>query len=317
MILALSTHWNAARHRDGEAIIEEILELGVRHVELGFDLTMEQAAGVRRLVEQGAVVVTSVHNYCPVPLGAPAASPELFTFTHPDRRVRESAARHTEATARFAAELGAKAVVIHAGRVDTRVRTCDLLDLWERGRQEEPVYEKTKLRLLAERDRRIGQQVDYLREKLERLLPILESLNLQLGIENLPAWEAIPTEVEVERLLRAMNSPRLRYWHDVGHGQIRENLGFINHHRWLERLRPFLCGVHIHDVMPPAADHLLPPMGHVRFDLLRPILQDDVIRVVEPSPGMPAEEVLEGLRRLRETLAPLSDRSTTTEGVPY
>ena len=68
-------------------------------------------------------------------------------------------------------------------------------------------------------------------------------------------WEALPTEVEMFELLREFGSRRLRYWHDMGHGQIRENMGFINQVRWLEKLQPHLAGMHVHDVARPACDH--------------------------------------------------------------
>ena len=35
---AISTHWNASRHKTGEGIVDEILELGIRRLELGYDL---------------------------------------------------------------------------------------------------------------------------------------------------------------------------------------------------------------------------------------------------------------------------------------
>ena len=43
---------------------------------------------LRAMVEQKAVRVVSVHNFCPVPIGAPRGHPELFTFADPDDRVR-------------------------------------------------------------------------------------------------------------------------------------------------------------------------------------------------------------------------------------
>ena len=87
MSFALTTRWNAGRHTDGEALIEEILGMGFRHVELGYDLRRDLVPGVMKMVEKGAVKVDSVHNYCPVPMGAPYGHPELFTLADRDATV--------------------------------------------------------------------------------------------------------------------------------------------------------------------------------------------------------------------------------------
>ena len=116
-----------------------------------------------------------------------------------------------------------------------------------------------------------------------------------MALENLPAWEAVPNELEMEKLFRRFNSPFLGYWHDTGHGQIRENLGFINQERWLQRLKPWLKGMHVHGVRYPATDHVMPPVGDMKFDFLRPYVNADLPLVLEPSPRATADEVRGGL----------------------
>ena len=73
--LCLSTRWNAGRHLSGEAMLEEILALGLQQVELGYDLRLELVPGVKAMIASGAVKVRSVHNFCPVPIGAPRPHP--------------------------------------------------------------------------------------------------------------------------------------------------------------------------------------------------------------------------------------------------
>ena len=129
MIFAVSTHWNASRHASGETMIAEILELGFKHVELGYDLRLDLVPGVKKMVEEKAVTVLSLHNYCPVPIGAHRGHPELFTLASNDPRDRQSAIQHTEKTIRFAAEVGAKFVVTHAGNVEMDPISRELFDL--------------------------------------------------------------------------------------------------------------------------------------------------------------------------------------------
>ncbi len=299
MSFALTTRWNAARHYSGEAMLKEILALGIRHIELGYDLRMDLVPGVLEIVKRGEVVVDSLHNFCPIPMGAHRGHPELFTFADPERRVREGAIQHTTRTVRFAAEVGAQAVVIHAGHCHMHRMSEELFALYERGQQFSPAYEKIKLKVQLVREKQARRQVEYLYQCIEQMLPVLQETRVKLGIENLPTWESIPTESEMEELFRHFGSGLIGLWYDVGHGQIRENMGFINQERWLERLQPHLIGMHLHDVEPPAKDHLMPPRGRINFARLKRFATDNVLKVIEPAPLVPAEEIALGLKTLQ------------------
>ena len=300
MQFSVSTHWNTYRHTTGEAMLEEILGLGVDAVELGYDLRIDLVPGVRAMVQSHAIKVLSVHNYCPVPMGAPRGHPELFTPASPEKSTRDSAVTHMSRTIAFAAEMGAKVVVAHAGNVDMSRISRDMITECEHGRQYSPAYEKLKMKVMTTRDKKAPKQIGYLRESIDRLLPVLTEHKMVLAFENLPTWESIPTEIEIEKLLADYNTPWLRCWYDFGHGQIRQNLGFINAARWAERLAPWMAGMHIHDVRPPVQDHVMPPKGHIPFDQYRDIVQRDLIRVIEPAPGTNPAEIKEAIAFLRE-----------------
>ena len=64
-------------------------------------------------------------------------------------------------------------------------------------------------------------------ELLKKLLPAAEAQGIKLGIENRQALEELPFESDFQFLFRELASPNLVYWHDTGHAQIKENLGFI------------------------------------------------------------------------------------------
>ena len=291
MNLSISTHWNAYLHGTGRSLIEQILSLGVRHVELGYDLRRDVAPDILAMVKSGEVVVGSVHNYCPIPIGAPQGHPELFDLSSTNERVRESAVRHTGATIEFAANMGAKAVVAHAGRVDMRQFTRRLIALAEADSKYSEKYDKLKLKLLVLREKKVAPYLAALERSLEELLPTLESNQVRLGLENLPSWEALPTESEALELCTRFASPWLGYWHDVGHAVVRENLGFISRQRWLEKLKPFLVGMHIHAVAGVASDHLLPPTGSLDVEGLAPFTRTAPHVVMEPAPGTPPADV--------------------------
>ena len=95
-------------------------------------------------------------------------------------------------------------------------------------------------------------------------------------------------------------TPSLAYWHDMGHGQVRENLGWIRHREWAERLLPNTCGVHIHDVKPLVRDHLAPLQGQLPFADFACYGTAPVLRVFEPSPNIKSADLVAGLNHLRK-----------------
>ena len=183
-----------------------------------------------------------------------------------------------------------------------RPLTRKLIAMAEKGREGGWWWNRTHAKLLLRRERKSPPQLEFLRQGLERLLPVLQETGLRLGLENLPSWEAIPTETEALELMTRLADSHIGYWHDFGHGQIRENLGFTVHDRMLERLQPHLVGFHIHDVEPPAHDHIVPSFGKIDFSLFRDIVRKapEAPRVIELDREAPVEAVLAGLKFLRE-----------------
>jgi len=300
MDIALTTRWNAGSHLDGESMIEEILELGFSHIELGYDTRLDLVPGILTMVESAAVKIDSVHNFCPVPMSTSRGHPEIYTFADRDLRIRDRAVRHTAETLRFAAQVGARVVVSHSGNVDMTKRTMDLLDLAESGQLFSDEYDRILMKAQDQREKKARKQFPLLIHCLEQLVPVIEETRVTLALEVLPTWEAFPSEMEFERIFQHFESKYFRYWHDFGHAKIRENLGFINMERWMDRLSPHLAGMHIHDVIPPGRDHVMPPHGDIDFPKFKRFAELDVVRVIEPPPNTPGEEVQEAIRTLRE-----------------
>lgn len=299
MDFALTTHWNAQKHRSGESMIQEILDLGFNKVELGYDLTLDLVPGVRRMVENGSIQVCSVHNFCPVPIGAPQGHPELFYLASTDPRQSRMAIKLTADTIEFAADVGATHVVAHAGYVDMNNITRKLSALAKAGKQFEPKFEKLKMKLIAGREKRITKTLDALRRSIDELLPLLEKSNIVLALENLPSWEAVPSESEMLAMCQDYDSPHLRYWHDMGHGQVRQSLGFIGHQIWLDKLLPYTAGIHIHDTMPHSDEHMVPSTGTIDFDNFKQYFTGERLLVFEPAPGTPPDKLKMGLEYIQ------------------
>jgi len=168
------------------------------------------------------------------------------------------------------------------------------------GEKETPKYKKLCTELAEKRYKKKKEFWARTIESLKKIVPEAESRGLRLGVENRQALEELPVESDYEALFKEIPSPSLVYWHDTGHAQIKENLGFINHAMQLESLAEDLAGFHIHDVQFPAADHSAPGTGTVNFAALRPMVKPEHVKVFEFSPSLKTEEAKAGIAHLKK-----------------
>ncbi len=308
MTFSLSSNWNSARHASGEAVVDEILGLGFDALELGYQLDEAQSEGVLRRVRQGAAAVSSVHAFCPAPSHVAGGHPELYLAASLDDDDRAMAVLLIGKTLDFAKEAGARAVVLHAGRVQQgwwrRAPASEtLLELAAAGTAS-PRFQKQTAQAARARARHAGKHLAALRHSLDKLLPRFAQAGIALSLENLPSWEALPSETEIAQLVADYRTPTLAYWHDMGHGQVRQHLGWsADHVATAASLLPITRGVHIHDVRQLANDHQLPGSGVIDFARFAFYASADVIRVFEPLPGTPADKLAAALQLLRQTWA--------------
>ena len=296
---SFSTCWNSHRHTDGRAMLREIRELGFEHAELSHGTRVSLMPGILDAVAAGEIKISSLHNFCPLPMGVNNSAPNLYQFSDERPRERELALKHTLKTLEFAARLKAPLVVLHSGSIEMKNYTDKLLEMVGRGEKETPRYKK----LCAELDKkRAASKDEYfgrVLELLKKILPIAEVHGVKLGIENRQALEELPVESDFQFLFHEIASPQLVYWHDTGHAQIKENLGFIRHATHLESLRDHLAGFHIHDVQFPGRDHCAPGSGTVDFAALKPMVKPEHIKVFEFGPAMTVEDAQRGVEHVK------------------
>jgi sugar phosphate isomerase/epimerase len=276
-------------------MLREIRDLGFQYAELSHGTRISLLPGILEAVDAGELKISSLHNFCPLPMGVTYAAPNLYQFSADRPRERELAQRYTVKTIEFAARVKAPAVVLHSGSIDMKNYTDKLLDLVARGQKETPKYARLCTELDEKREAKKGPFVERLNELLKQLLPIAEAQGIKLGIENRQALEELPLESDYQFLFRELTSPYLGYWHDTGHAQIKENLGFIHHAMHLESLRDRLFGFHIHDVQFPGRDHCAPGSGTIDFAALKPLVKPEHLKIFEFSPSLTVEEVKNGV----------------------
>jgi sugar phosphate isomerase/epimerase len=276
-------------------MLREIRSFGFEYAELSHGIRISLLPGIIEAVEAGEIKISSLHNFCPLPMGVNHAAPNLFKFSSPDRREQESAWRHSVKTIETAARVKALAVVLHLGSIDMKDYTDRLLEMVQKGLKETPKYASLREEVIEKREDKKQPFTERSSAMLERLSGLAAQHGLKLGIENRQALEEIPLDSDLEMLLLEFNRPTVGYWHDCGHAQIKENLGFIEHRPHLEAMAPRLLGFHVHDVIFPGRDHAAPGTGCIDFAALKPMVKPEHIKVFELSPRLSAEEAAGGV----------------------
>ncbi|HEY1718640.1 MAG TPA: sugar phosphate isomerase/epimerase [Verrucomicrobiae bacterium] len=296
---SFSTCWNSHRHTDGRAMLREIRDLGFDHAELSHGIRVSLMPGILEAVGAGEMKISTLHNFCPLPMGVTHPAPNLYQFSAENPRERELAIKHTLKTFEFAGRVKAPIVVLHLGSIELKDYTGKLGEMLQRGEKETPKYEKLCQEANLKREAKKEKFVVRTNDTLRKILPEAEKHGLKLGCENRQALEEIPLESDFEFFLREFDSPNIVYWHDTGHAQIKENLGFIHHALHLESLAARLAGFHVHDVQFPARDHCAPGTGTINFAALKPFVKPEHIKVFELSPSLPVEAVKCGIAHIK------------------
>jgi len=280
-------------------MLREIRELGFEYAELSHGIRISLLPGIIDAVDAGEIKISSLHNFCPLPVGVNNAAPNLYQFSAERPRERELAHRYTLKTLDLAARVKAPAVVLHLGSIEMKNYTDKLIEMVGRGERESEKYSRLCNEVDEKREAKKGPFLERVKEELKKLLPEAESRGLKLGAENRQALEELPFESDFQFLFRELGSDTVAYWHDTGHAQIKENLGFMPHVMHLESLQDRLFGMHIHDVQFPGRDHCAPGSGTIDFAALKQPAQKATVRVFEFSPSLTAEEVRRGTEFVR------------------
>ena len=76
-------------------MLREIRDLGFGHAELSHGIRLSLIPGIIDAVEAGEIKISTLHNFCPLPIGINYPAPNIFKFSASDRREREYAWKHS------------------------------------------------------------------------------------------------------------------------------------------------------------------------------------------------------------------------------
>ena len=299
-MLAISTSWRSEISDEGLEIIQAILDLGVEGVELEYRITTPMLKEILPLLKKKRVSAVSLHNFFPLPEGLPKekASGDVFSLSAPDREERELAVKYTLRTMEWAEELGARAVVLHLGKIPMDDPMEDLKKLYDQkkiqtGEGKNFIEGQKKIRA-----RKSVKHLDAALRSLEKLALEADRRRILLAVENRFNLQDFPDFDEFKILFREFSGGPVRYWHDLGHATVQQNLGLSDQKEFLEKFSELLVGVHLHGCR-GYDDHYAPGSGEEDYSLLQNFLRPDTLLVVETHHRASREEMLRGLEFLR------------------
>lgn len=300
---SLSTSWNAFRHIDAEKMIFEIKNIGFKKVELSFNLTASMIKKIIKLVKNNEIKIDSIHNYCPIPIGLSRkdALPDCYSIASIDESQRKKAVYYTKKTIETAKDLRAKTVVLHAGRVEIPDKTRDLIRLCQNGLNNSKEYINLKTEHISEREKKSGVFFQNTLRSLEELNSFAKQKSILLGIETRFYYREIPIFDEIGVILKEFKGGNIFYWHDTGHAQVMENLGFTAQKDLLDNYGDQLIGMHIHNVS-HWHDHKAPSEGEIDFELFKKYLKENTLKVIEAHHPATSIQLKESLVLLRNQL---------------
>ncbi len=299
-MLGISTCWWHNRSDRGDEIVNDILKLGVGGVELEYRISESLYRQLRPRLKKDLKVL-SIHNFFPKPeeLGsARGGSGDLFLMSSTDPDERLKALKYSIRTMEHAQDLGAKAVILHLGRVDMPNQRPKLSDLYRTGK----IDSREGKRLIDEqrlvRETRHQKNLDSVLLNLEKLNREAEKRGILLCIENRVHFWEIPDFKEIGLILNQFQGGHVRYWHDVGHARIQEILGINRQRDLLEAYSEMLIGIHLHDVI-GIDDHFAPGQGEMNFEEIKPYLKSDQMKILEVHPKVDRKNLIEGIQFIK------------------
>jgi sugar phosphate isomerase/epimerase len=299
-MLGVSTSWRSEVTDSGLEVIQPILDLGVEGVELEYRITLPMLKEILPLLKGKRVAVTSLHNFLPLPDGVPKekASGDVFSLSSPDGEERALAVKYTLRTMEWAEELGVRAVVLHLGKIPMDDPMGDLKKLYDQKKiqaEEGKIFIKEQKQIRA---RKSVKHLDAALRSIEKLASEADRRRILLGLENRFNIQDFPDFDEFKTLFREFSGGPVRYWHDLGHATVQQNLGLADQKEFLENFSDLLVGVHLHGCR-GYDDHYAPGSGEEDYSLLQNFLRPDTLLVVETHHRASKEELLQGLEFLR------------------
>lgn len=295
--IGLSTSWNGPGS-SLEALLDQHRSLGFRRLEAYQHFTPKELAELGQLARARDMEIASLHSPCPVPL-TPQGERSRWTdgLASTTTTEREFAVDAIKRTVDAAAEVGARAIVVHLGNTGVTSRQGLIFDAVNRLGRLSDEHRRLRDEVWAEREARKGPHLDAALVSIRALGEHALGTGVQIGVECRDGYHEIPSLDEFADVLGATDGLPVGYWHDAGHGAKLEYGGFVEHEEYLRRYGDRLVGMHVHDTL-GARDHLAPGMGETDFDMLARYLRPEVLKTLELTSSVTPTQISAALEWL-------------------
>lgn len=292
--LALSTMWGIGRFQRLVDFFESGAELGFTHFELNHKVDSAMLNGLNL----NGYHIPTVHEPCPADIPVSELKARNWFISSPDEAERQLGVTAVRRSIDLAHQLGARAIIVHPGRVDIdESLEAPLRQLYRANRADSPEFAEAIARLEAARAAQVEVNLESVRRSLVELAEYAGRFDITLGLENRFHYYEIPLPDELEFLLAQPYNGPVGFWYDVGHAHVLEQLGHCPHQEWLRRFAGRMVGVHLHDVI-GLSDHRAAGLGQVDWKLVAAYLPENIFRTCEFQNDNTPEQVAAGLRFL-------------------
>ncbi len=290
--VSLSTMWAKGRFSCMAEFATKIRELGFSHVEPNSSVS----PGMLNDLLNTGVPVSSIHAPCPAVLSSRGIPVSTLSLSSLEKTERMEAVGFTKRAVDLAANVGARAVVLHMGEVPIDLSLQDgLYKLHHGGHTQTKEYRQVKEKLIHQRLSLARSHVDAAGESLRDLGRYGGQKGIMLGLETRFHFNEIPNMAEMAELLDDVSEGAVGYWHDVGHAEVQQQLEFSLHEEWLLRFKDRMVGIHLHDIH-GISDHHAPGQGNMNWEMIANCLPRGIVKVCEIGEWND-EEQMEGVVR--------------------
>ncbi len=269
--------WAKDRFSHMAEFAAKLRELGFTHVE------PNRAVSPRMLAEllKTGIPVSSIHSPCPTVLSSKGTDVDRLSLSSLDVSERVESVSFAKKTIDLAANVNARAIVLHMGEIPVDLSLQDRLHkLHDAGHAQTKEYLQVKERLVHQRASLAQSYVDAAKRSLQDLGRYSRQKGIMLGLETRFHFNEIPSMGETAELLSEVPKQLVGYWHDTGHAEVQQQLGFACHEEWLSRFRDRIVGIHLHDIR-GISDHHAPGKGNMNWEMIAKYLPRGVVKVCE------------------------------------
>ena len=292
MDYALSTMWAVRRFADLGPFFAEGEKAGFTSFELnhGVDSSMLVGLEGRR--------IRSVHEPCPADISTAVLKKNDWLVSSLVEANRKKGVESIMRSIDLAARVGAGAVVVHPGHVNSDYNSEDRMrELFDAGSVGGEEYVDLLELNRRARARAVPFNLEQAAQSIDELAAYAAERGVRLGLENRYHFHEIPSPDELPALLDIRAQGTIGFWYDVGHAETMSRLGFFPHREWLDRFASRILGAHFHDLS-GLDDHRFAGDGTLPWKEIVGKIPPGALRTCEFRNSCSTEEIARGLRFL-------------------